>query len=222
MRFIWEHVRHWHLDIPTLLITLFVLPLATYLIGIIRRHAKLWGGYLVEGLMYWLGRLVVHSIAARFSLRRYCRLQLQKENQYVYVPSRGDVKLEIDRVFVNLTLEGSSNSENYDQRTILSAGPRVRVIGDPGSGKSSLVKRLFRDACTDAMTKPAKARLPILIELKNLKIPRATADGKLGETGLFASCEKRSRKVLFTRWMSASTTMRACLDCLSCWMDSTK
>ena len=181
MRFIWEHVRHWHLDIPTLLITLFVLPLATYLIGIIRRHAKLWGGYLVEGLMYWLGRLVVHSIAARFSLRRYCRLQLQKENQYVYVPSRGDVKLEIDRVFVNLTLEGSSNSENYDQRTILSAGPRVRVIGDPGSGKSSLVKRLFRDACTDAMTKPAKARLPILIELKNLKIPRATADGKLGD-----------------------------------------
>src|SRR5713101_5586867 len=31
------------------------------------------------------------------------------------------------------------------------------------------------------MVKPARARLPILIELKNLKIARTTAEGKLGD-----------------------------------------
>jgi hypothetical protein len=179
---LWEHFRHWHFDIPTLFLTLFIIPLATYFISIIRKHGKTWGGFLLEGACYWVGRLVIHSIAARFTLRRYCRLELQKENQYLYVPSRNDVKLEIDRVFVNLTLEQQTDSSgNYNQNTLFSAGNRIRVIGDPGSGKSSLVKRLFRDACLAAIAKPSNAKLPILIELKNLAVPRNIADKTLGD-----------------------------------------
>ena len=82
--------------------------------------------------MYWVGRLLIHSLAARFSLSRYCRLQLQRENKYIHVPSRNEVKLEIDRVFVKLTLDQGDGTKNYTNNTLLSAGNRIRVIGDPG------------------------------------------------------------------------------------------
>jgi len=176
-----DHLRHWHLDLPTLFITLLAVPLVTYFIGILRRHGKIWGAYVIEGAMYWLGRLLIHSLAARFSLSRYCRIQLQKENRYIYVPARNEVKLEIDKVFVKLTLENQGESVgNYTHTTLLSAGNRIRVIGDPGSGKSSLVKRLFRDACSSSIDKPSKAKLPVLIELKNVKVPKTTTEQKLG------------------------------------------
>ena len=182
MQNLWEHFRHWHFDVPTLLVTLLFTPLVIYFIGILRKHGKAWGGFVLEGVCYWLGRFVIHSLSARFTLKRYCRLQLQKENQYLYVPSRNDVKLDIDRVFVNLTLkQQSSRAEVYSQDTLFSAGNRIRVVGDPGSGKSSLIKRLLRDACLAAIESPAKARLPILVELKNLTVPRNTSDQKLGD-----------------------------------------
>lgn len=182
LHFLQDHIHNWHFDIPTLFITLLVAPVGLYLLAILRKHAKTWGGFLVEGVCYWSGRLIVHSLAARFTLRRYCRLQLLKENKYLYVPSRSDVKLEIDKVFVNLTLEEQSDSgESYDHDTLFSAGNRIRVIGDPGSGKSSLVKRVFRDACAAAVAKPSKAKLPILVELKNLSVPKTIASQNLGE-----------------------------------------
>lgn len=182
MNSVWTHVRHWRLDVPTLIVTLLLIPLATYFISILRKHGRAWGGFLVEGVCYGIGRFLIHSMAARFTLRRYCRLERHKENQYLYVPSRNDVKLEIDRVFVNLTLEQQAgNSEYYNQDTLFSAGNRIRVIGDPGSGKSSLIKRVYRDACLEAISRPAKSKLPILLELKNLAVPTNISDRRLGE-----------------------------------------
>jgi hypothetical protein len=186
---------HLHLDIPTLLFTLLVVPLLVYFIGILKKHGKAWGGFLLEGMMYWFGRLVIHSLSARFSLRRYCRMQLQKENQYVFVPSKNDIKLEIDRVFVNLTMEQQGDGGgSFDQANILTAGPRIRVVGDPGSGKSSLVKRLFRDACREAIARPSKARFPVVIELKALKVPRNVSDQHLGEW-FYNSLREAAKKI---------------------------
>lgn len=116
-----------------------IVPILTYLLGILRKHGKAWGGFLFEGACYWGGRYIMHSLTAQFTLRRYCRLELQKENKYLYVPSSTDVKLEIDRVFVNLTLEQqTAQTGSYDQSTLLTAGNRIRVIGDPGSGSRRL------------------------------------------------------------------------------------
>jgi predicted NACHT family NTPase len=71
--------------------------------------------------------------------------------------------------------------EQYNQNNLLSAGNRTRIIGDPGSGKSSLIKRVFRDACLLAIAKPTKAKLAILVALKSLSIPKASKEEKLGE-----------------------------------------
>jgi hypothetical protein len=198
MHLIKEFFHSWHLDIPTLLVTLLALPLTTYFVGILRKHGKIWGAFAIEGTMYWLGRLLIHSMAARFSLSRYCRLQLQKENRYMHVPSRSEVKLEIDRVFVNLTLENQGDGiGNYSHNTLPLAGNRIRVIGDPGSGKSSLVKRLFRAACRAAIEKPAKAKLPILMELKNIKVPSTISGEKLGNWFHNALREEVSKSAVY-------------------------
>src|SRR5262249_17344141 len=48
---------------------------------------------------------------------------------------------------------------------------RLRVIGDPGSGKSSLTKKLFRDACRKALKDFNRAKLPVIVELRTLQPP---------------------------------------------------
>lgn len=177
-----EFLRHWKFDIPSMIVTVLLAPLAIFLLRIVLRYLKHWTSYVLEGLLYWGTRVVKHSFAGALTLRRYCRLQLSSGNQYLHVPSLRDMQLHIDRVYVTLTLEGQATEKgSYSHNDLLDAGSRVRVMGDPGSGKSSLVKRVFRDACKNAIESPRKARLPILLELKNLQIPGDVPDEALGE-----------------------------------------
>lgn len=182
-RAIFQYLRSVHLDPLTVLVTLLVLPLVYALLRIIRSYLKNWGAYLIEGVLYWLSRAIIHSLAGQLTLRRYCGLQIQKENKYLYVPSRHDVKVEIDRVFVTLTLDhqGGRAPDSYTHLNLLKAGNRLRIVGDPGSGKSSLTKRIFRDACVRGVAKPARSRLPVLLELRTLVIPGKIRDEGLGD-----------------------------------------
>jgi hypothetical protein len=177
-----ESLKGWKLDLTTMVITVLISPFLLFLLKILLRYLKNWGGYLLEGGLYWLSRSFKRSLAGAMTLKRYCRLQLSGSSKYLYVPSRQDAQLEIDKVYVTLTLERQGGEQSkYSHDDIVSAGNRIRVIGDPGSGKSSLIKRLFRDSCIKAIKSPAKSRLPILLELKNLKIPTELNDSRLGD-----------------------------------------
>jgi GTPase SAR1 family protein len=82
---------------------------------------------------------------------------------------------------VTLTLNNQGEPGTvYNHRTVLSTSNRIRVVGDPGSGKSSLVKRLFRDEAYRALEKPRRSRMPILLELKTLSVPKQ-AEARLGD-----------------------------------------
>lgn len=169
---------HW----PTAIFMFFILPLGIFLGKTILQYLKEWGSYFVEGILYWLTRIFKHSVAGTLTLKRYCRLQLSGQSQFLHVPSTKDVKLNIDNVFINLTLEHKSTEEaNYNHKTLLSLSNRIRVIGDPGSGKSSLIKRLFRDACRAGIRHPSKRRLPIIFELKSLSVPESIDEDELGK-----------------------------------------
>jgi hypothetical protein len=172
----------WKFDLKTSTITILVAPVALYFLAVLRKYLKLWGSYALEGVMYWVSRFLKRSLAGALTLKRYCRMRLAEENRYLFVPSSLDVKLEVDEAFVRLTLDRQGgDASNHDHRDILTVGNRIRVIGDPGSGKSSLTKRLFRDTCYQALRRPSEARLPILVELKNLSVPAKQTSEKLGE-----------------------------------------
>lgn len=160
------------LIIKTVIGTLVGVPTLLFFAVKIRGFIKTTGAHLIEAFLFKLSRLFNQSLARHFSLKHYCRLRLKDDTRELSVPSSTDIKLPIDDVFVRLLLSQHGNTGGeFNHRDILDAGNRIRVIGDPGSGKSSLVKRLFRDACRLALRSPKQARLPIIIELKNLPDP---------------------------------------------------
>ena len=167
------------LIIKTVIGTLVGVPTLLYFASKFRTFIKTTGALLIEAFLFKLSRLFNQSLARHFSLKHYCRLRLKDDTKELSVPSSTDIKLPIDDVFVRLLLSQHGNTGgDFNHRDILEAGNRIRVIGDPGSGKSSLVKRLFRDACHLALTSPKQARLPIIIELKNLSEPMRKGKGK--------------------------------------------
>lgn len=153
----------------------------------------------IEGLFYNLNRVVKHSIFSAFTLRRYCRLLLGNEKyRYLHVPSSLDINLDIDDVYVTLSLDyQSGNEKKYNHGDILSVGNRIRVIGDPGSGKSSFVKKLLRDNCKQAISHPFAKPLPILFELRNLRFPEEIAHSDLGKWLYEHLCSEAERNASF-------------------------
>jgi hypothetical protein len=148
--------------------------------------------YVVNGLLYGAIQFSTRNAAAYFSLKRYCRIHLNDTKRYLHVPGAKDVNLDIDKIFVPLILTEGGARKNYDHATLISGGEhdeerrRIRIIGDPGSGKSSIAKRIFRDACLKGVSSPTKARFPVLIELGKVRFNEATTT-KSGENPLLTA-----------------------------------
>ena len=129
----------------------------------------------------WAG-LIVHSLASRLTLRKFCEMKLKSDTgKYLLVPSVQDIALNVDDVFVPLLLNNQGSGQAlYTHVNLFSAGSRIKIVGDPGSGKSSLVKRLYRDTCKEGVESPSKAMLPILFELRHLVVPLEVEESNLG------------------------------------------
>ncbi len=139
----------------------------------------------LAAVFYQFDRWFNTSLARRYTLKQYCRIRLGDETtKTLLVPSANlELKLDVDKSFVSLRLEHAAGERRFlDHASLLGIGQRIRVVGNPGSGKSSLVKRLLRDACALALRNPRQARLPVLLELRTLKLPPKADDRKrLGE-----------------------------------------
>ncbi|HEX4832003.1 MAG TPA: NACHT domain-containing protein [Trebonia sp.] len=145
------------------------------------REVEPFARYVGQGVKYYLGRYVRHQLAAEFTLRQYARLQLRTVAREMFVPASVPVRLSVDQAFIPLLLRDSLQEHLEYSQLLDRPGRRLIILGEPGSGKSSLFKRLFRDACRRAATAPRKAPLPILYELRNLAGSRKAGEELTGQ-----------------------------------------
>ncbi|MEW2162993.1 NACHT domain-containing protein [Streptomyces sp. NPDC007084] len=169
----------------TAVVTLVVAPLIYMLarrIGsFLRQNVRMW----LEAVLFRLAKWSRSSLAKRMSLKEYCRSGLgDPHTRFLQVPGRdGAAHLEADSAFVALKLENGAASFVYSGDVLEIQGmSRVRVVGDPGSGKSSLAKKMFRDACREAMALRSGHRLPVLVELKRFTPPKNVTTDKARAT----------------------------------------
>ncbi|HYI62601.1 MAG TPA: NACHT domain-containing protein [Acidimicrobiales bacterium] len=136
-------------------------------------------------------------MSRRASFRRYCRVVLARpQSRYLHVPGRNQISLETDDIFVPLTVSSTSTSQRDHVEYLYSllnepdSARFVQIVGDPGSGKSSLVKHIFRAACSQSKVGSGRwARrhpplLPIVIELKSFVPPTDLEDSELADWAL--------------------------------------
>jgi hypothetical protein len=132
------------------------------------REIESFGRYAGQGIKYYIGRYVRRQLAAEVTLRQYARLLLQSTAKEMLVPAAMPVHLNVDRVFIPLLLRDSLQEHIEHSDLLDRRGQRIMILGEPGSGKSSLFKRLFRDACRRAASSPRKAPVPVLFEMRHL------------------------------------------------------
>jgi hypothetical protein len=170
------------------------------------RFIRRWLSYLLDALFWRASRHLQRSLSSRLTLKRYCHLELNATaSKYLQVPGPSTIQLKTDESFVPLLLdEGHGGDLSFSHSTLLEAGNRIRIIGDPGSGKSSLVKRLYRDACREGLERAKQARFPIRIELKEFVPPdREDDDDQLLAWGL--------------EWIRSHTTVTDAYDIEECY-----
>jgi hypothetical protein len=178
-----------HYDWGTGIVTAVALPLLVTIGLIIRRFMKSVVKYLGDGAIFTISRIVFRRLSASLTLGRYANLVLAGTSNVLHIPSStSDVSLRLDDVFVPLSLEKALDQRLYDHTNLLEVGSRIRITGDPGSGKSTIARRLFRDQCRLA-TSRKPSLFPILVELKTITIPQTIKYGDLG-TWLFNYIKK--------------------------------
>jgi hypothetical protein len=155
--------------VVTAVTTVLLIPLLHFILRKIRNFLKNRLQYIVEGVLWHLGRRIDQGWASKASLAQYTRAQLNSAStQYLHVPGT-DVPFETDNVYIPLALElGAGSGKRYSADTLLTAGKRLIVVGDPGSGKSTLAKVLLRQGCRSANTNDTERRLTVLLELKDV------------------------------------------------------
>jgi hypothetical protein len=127
-------LAEWRLEAVTFIIS----PIIFLIIYRVGRTLKEVVKFAFDWLLWIFAKHAMKALAARLSMRRYCRIQLKSDsNKFLSVPGHRNVPLSIDEVFVPLTAEyGDQIAVAYNSLDILDKGNRIIVVGDPGSGKS--------------------------------------------------------------------------------------
>jgi hypothetical protein len=117
-------MRHFFSDLsfhlPTAIYTVIALPFIAAMVLSIRRLSSALGKYLIDWLLFALSQLIFKHMAAVLTLRRYTRLALVKNGNTLYIPSLKDVTINIDKIFIPLSLERSMDATSYDHTNIFS------------------------------------------------------------------------------------------------------
>jgi hypothetical protein len=133
--------------------------------------------------------------AARLSLRDFVFNRLESTSSVVHVPAPIQVQLPLDDMFVPLTAVSAEQNRISATQMVRGNLTRVILVGDPGSGKSTVVRKIYRDICRTAIAFPSMGMLPVLIELKNLEQFPRPLDSEAQASYLFDIVRKEVESV---------------------------
>lgn len=125
-------------------------------------------GYVVGSARLQFRRILNPAIARRLALRRYGQAILRISSRAMFVPSPQRLTLDIDQMYVRLTVGGAESGTISDSDLTDPALGTAIVFGEPGSGKSSMVRKLLRESALQAYLTPLESRMPIQVDLRNL------------------------------------------------------
>jgi GTPase SAR1 family protein len=149
--------------------------LGSVLAWAIRRYRKSVGrdlqsftAYVYGSIRLSVGRRFSPLLASQFGIRQYANRVLAVFPRYLAIPSIHQFKLEMERAYIRLSLSSSPHRKLQDTSLLAHQPGSILIFGEPGSGKSSLTRKLFREACLEAYVRPFQSRLPVHIELGRL------------------------------------------------------
>ena len=104
------------------------------------------------------------------ALRGYLRNELARRDlTTVRIPGalNQDTRLDLADVYIPLDLAGN-DKKTYRDSSLMFLGNRIMVTGDPGSGKSTLIKKMYLKACRNSNWWQL-SRFPVRLPLKDLQ-----------------------------------------------------
>jgi AAA ATPase domain len=125
--------------------------------------------YLYSGMRYYAAQFLYRQAGSELTLRNYGRQRLlDKRYKEMLVPGSPPVLLDVDTMFVPMMVSDATGKMLDYKRIATKPGERVLLLGDPGCGKSSILKRMFREACRKSALSPRGNAIPVLLELKDV------------------------------------------------------
>ena len=164
-------------SIPILLLIPFLLRLARRSVRLSENHVMRLVAYTIDAASWYLGKFFYHRIAKRASLRRYSALQLANPSlRLLHIPGRAQFHIDLTSTYIPLRFDEGLIPVSQAEFKKRLFGGRFQVLGDPGSGKTSLIKNMFYELCSDNLTRSGDTCLPVFLELKNLELPESSTD----------------------------------------------
>jgi hypothetical protein len=120
------------------------------------------------------------AVELRTAIADYCA-RLAERNSTISLPSLTESRrIPIDQIFVEPKLRARewSESPSHDLESALRRHPRVVILGDPGGGKSTLIRAAARHFANENYG--STARVPIVISLAKYSNKRADSASPFG------------------------------------------
>ena len=116
--------------------------------------------------------------ATALSARQYALAALRATSDQIEIPSLRPVRVELDKAYIRLTMTSAAQERISDEDLLAGSDSYASylVLGDPGSGKSTLMRKLYRELCVALFERPRASVLPIFLELRRLPWEKIAAD----------------------------------------------